>query len=208
MLRKILIAVAALVVVLVIVIATRPSTYRVERSTRIAAPPEVVFGLVNDFHAWRGWSPWERLDPDMKRDIGGGSAGSGVGATYAWTGNAKVGEGKMTITESRPAQKVGIRLEFIKPMAAVSRADFGFRPEGGGTQVSWVMTGTNDFTGKAFSLFADMDAMIGKDFDQGLAAMRTEAETEAKRRSGASAAAPAAPGGAGAAPVEPATPAR
>ena len=208
MLRKILLAVAALVVLLVIVIATRPSTYRVERSTRIAAPPEVVFGLVNDFHAWRGWSPWERLDPDMKRDIGGGSAGSGVGATYAWTGNAKVGEGKMTITESRPAQKVGIRLEFLKPMAAVSQADFGFRPEGGATQVSWVMTGTNDFTGKAFALFADMDAMIGKDFDQGLAAMRTEAEAEAKRRAGASAAAPAAPSGAGAAPVEPATPAR
>ncbi len=209
MLRKILIGIAAVVVVLVIIIATRPSTYRVERSTRIAAPPEVVFGLVNDFHAWDGWSPWAKLDPSMKVTYGGPP--SGVGATYAWAGNSKVGEGKMLITESRPAQKVGIRLEFIKPMAGVSQTEFSFRPEGGGTQVSWAMTGTNDFMGKAFSLVADMDAMIGKDFDKGLAAMRTEAEAEAKRRAAASAAAPAAtsmPAGTGTAPAEQAAPAR
>jgi hypothetical protein len=201
MLRKILIAVVAVLLVLVIVIATRPATYRVERSTRIAAPPEVVFGLVNDFHAWDGWSPWAKLDPTMKVTYAGPS--SGVGAAYAWAGDSKVGEGKMLITESQPAQKVGIRLEFIKPMAGVSHTEFGFRPEGGGTQVSWVMTGTNDFMGKAFSLVADMDAMIGKDFDKGLAAMRTEAEAEAKRRAGASAAAPA-PAATGTAPAEPA----
>ncbi|MGZ6162200.1 MAG: SRPBCC family protein [Myxococcaceae bacterium] len=189
MLRKILIGVVAVVLVLVIIIATRPATYRVERSTRIAAPPDMVFGLVNDFHAWDGWSPWAKLDPSMKTTYGGPA--SGVGATYAWVGDSKVGEGKMTITESRPS-KVGIRLEFIKPMAGTSQTDFGFQSEGGGTQVNWVMTGTNDFLGKAFSLVADMDAMIGKDFDKGLAAMRTEAEAEAKRRSAAaSAVAPA-----------------
>ncbi|MGZ6028557.1 MAG: SRPBCC family protein [Myxococcaceae bacterium] len=190
MLRKILIGVVAVLLVLVIIIATRPSTYRIERSTRIAAPPDVVFGLVNDFHAWDGWSPWAKLDPTMKTTYGGPA--SGVGATYAWVGDSKVGEGKMTITESRPSQKVGIRLEFIKPMPGITQTDFGFQPEGGGTQVNWVMTGTNDFLGKAFSLVADMDAMIGKDFDKGLAAMRTEAEADAKRRAAAaSAVAPA-----------------
>lgn len=206
MLRKVLIAVAALLLVLVAVILTRPATYRVERSTRIAAPPEVVYGLVNDFHAWERWSPWAKLDPAMKTTYGGPP--SGVGATYAWTGDAKVGEGNMRITESRPAQKVGIRLEFIKPMAGVSQTDFSFRPEGGGTQVSWVMSGTNDFMGKAFSLVADMDSMIGKDFEKGLGAMRTEAEAEAKRRAEtARASAEPTPAGA-AAPAETAPPAK
>jgi len=199
MLRRILIGIAAVLVVLLIVIATRPATYRVERSTRIAAPPDVVFGLVNDFHAWEGWSPWAKLDPAMKTTYGGPA--SGVGATYDWSGNSKVGEGKMAITESQPAKKVGIRLEFIKPMPGITQTDFDLRPEGGGTQVSWVMTGTNDFLGKAFSLVADMDSMIGKDFDKGLAAMRTQAEAEAKRRASASAVVPAAatvPAGTGA----------
>ena len=203
MLRKVLIALAAVIVVLLVVIATRPSTYRVERSTRIAAPPDVVFGLVNDFHAWDRWSPWAKLDPEMKVTYGGPP--SGLGATYAWTGRAKVGEGNMRITESRSAQKVGIRLEFLKPMQGVCQTDFGFRPESGGTQVSWVMSGTNDFLGKAFSLFADMDAMIGKDFDKGLAAMRTEAEAEAKRRADAASTASSTSTPTGApSPVEPA----
>ena len=149
-------------------------------STRIAAPPDVVFGLVNDFHAWDKWSPWAKLDPNMKTTYGGPP--SGLGATYAWTGDSKVGEGNMRITESKPPEKVGIRLEFLKPMAGLCQTDFTFKPEAGGTAVSWVMSGTNDFVGKAFSLFMDMDAMIGKDFEKGLGAMRTEAEAEAKRR--------------------------
>jgi len=180
MLRKILIVVAALLVVLGVVIATRPSAYRVERSTRIAAPPDVVFGLVNDFHAWDRWSPWAKLDPAMKTTYGGPP--SGLGATYAWVGDSKVGEGNMRITESKPSQKVGIRLEFLKPMAGLCQTDFTFKPEAGGTSVNWAMSGTNDFVGKAFSLFMDMDSMIGKDFEKGLGAMRAEAEAEAKRR--------------------------
>jgi len=207
MLRKVLIGLAALVVVLGVFIATRPSTFRIERTTRIAAPPDVVFALVNDFHAWPRWSPWEHLDPSMKRTVGGPP--SGAGATYAWTGNDKVGEGNMRITESVPAQKVGIRLEFIKPWASVAQTDFGFRPEAGGTQVTWAMTGKNDFIGKAFSLFADMDAMVGKDFENGLVAMRREAEVDAKKRSEAStAAAPAAAAPGTAAPAEPAATAK
>lgn len=206
MLRKLLIGVAALIVVLVVLIATRPSTYRVERSTRIAAPPEVVFGLVNDFHAWERWSPWAKLDPAMKLTIGGPPAG--VGATYAWAGDSKVGEGNMRITESRPGQRVGIRLEFLKPVAGVTQTDFGFKAEGAGTQVSWAMTGTNDFMGKAIDLLVGMDTMIGKDFEKGLGAMRSEAEAEAKRRAD-QATASAAPAPAGAAvPAEPAAPAK
>jgi hypothetical protein len=193
MLRKILIALAAVIVVLLVVIATRPGTFRVERSTRIAAPPDVVFGLVNDFHAWDRWSPWAKLDPSMKLEIGGTSTGAGTGATYHWVGNDKVGEGKMLITDSRPGQKVAIRLEFLRPMAQVNQIDFTFRPETAGTQVNWAMTGENNFMGKAFSLFADMDAMIGKDFEKGLAGMRTAAETEVKRRAEATAAATSTP---------------
>ena len=206
MLRRVLISFGVLVVILAVIIATRPSTYRVERSTRIAAPPDVVFGLVNDFHAWDRWSPWAKLDPAMKTTYGGPPVGQG--ATYAWTGNDKVGEGNMRITESRPAQKVGIRLEFLKPMHGVAQNDFTFKPEGGGTQVNWAMSGTNDFVGKAFALFADMDAMIGKDFEKGLASMRTEAEAEAKRRAAAatmtSATPPPVPGPASPEPAAPA----
>src|SRR5215470_3188905 len=124
MLRKVLIVLGVVVVVLLVVIATRPGTYRVERSTRIAAPPDVVFGLVNDFHAWDRWSPWAKLDPSMKLEIGGTSSGAGTGATYHWIGNDKVGEGKMLITDSRPGQKVDIRLEFLKPMAQVAQTEF------------------------------------------------------------------------------------
>jgi uncharacterized protein YndB with AHSA1/START domain len=182
MLRKVLVGLAALIVVLLVVIATRPGTYRVERSTRIAAPPDVVFGLVNDFHAWDRWSPWAKLDPSMKLEIGGTSSGAGTGATYHWVGNDKVGEGKMLITDSRPGQKVDIRLEFLKPMSQIAQTEFTFRPEASGTQVNWAMSGDNNFMGKAFSLFADMDAMIGKDFEKGLAGMRSAAEAEAKRR--------------------------
>src|SRR5215470_10466897 len=138
MVRKVLIALAALVVVLLVVIATRPSTFRVERTTRIAAPPDVVFALVNDFHAWDRWSPWAKIDPGMKSEIGGTPTGTGTGATYHWSGNDKVGEGKMSITESRSPQSVAIRLEFIKPMASVNQTNFTFKPDGSGTRVDWV----------------------------------------------------------------------
>jgi carbon monoxide dehydrogenase subunit G len=194
MLRKVLIGFAALVVILCGIIFTRASTFRVERTTRIAAPPDLVFGLVNDFHAWDRWSPWAHLDPSMKVTYGG--APSGTGATYAWTGNDKVGEGNMRITESRTPQTVGIRLEFIKPMASVNKTEFTFKPDGSGTKVDWVMTGPLDFMGKGMDLFVGMDRMIGPDFEKGLAAMRHEAEADAKKRAEAataSATPPAAP---------------
>jgi uncharacterized protein YndB with AHSA1/START domain len=191
MLQKILIALAAVILVLFGVIATRPDTYRVERSTRVAAPPDVVFGLVNDLHQWDAWSPWAKLDPNMKKTLGGPPAG--VGATYAWAGDKKVGEGNMRITESVPPEKVGIRLEFTQPWQAVSQSEFTFKPDGAGTRVNWAMSGTNNFMSKAFGLFADMDAMIGKDFDQGLLNMKKVAEETAKANAAAAAAASSAP---------------
>ena len=206
MLRKILIALAAVIVVLLVVIATRPGTFRVERSTRIAAPPDVVFGLVNDFHAWDRWSPWAHLDPSMKVTYGGPP--SGTGATYAWTGNDKVGEGNLRIVESKPAQAVVLRLEFIKPMASTNRTEFTFKPDGTGTKVDWVMTGPLDFMGKGMDLFVGMDRMIGPDFEKGLASMRREAEADAKKRAEAASASAVPPSAAPAAPAPGAAPAK
>jgi hypothetical protein len=185
----VLIALAGLILILVGLIATRSSTFRVERSTRIAAPPDVVFGLVNDFHAWDRWSPWAKLDPNMKLEIGGTPTGAGTGATYHWTGNDKVGEGKMLITKSRTPQNVAVRLEFIKPMASVNRTDFTFKPDGSGTRLDWVMTGPLDFMGRGMDLFVGMDKMIGPDFEKGLTGIRHEAEADAKKRAEATASA-------------------
>ena len=207
MLRKVLLSLAALVVILLGIIYTRASTFRVERATRIDAPPDVVFALVNDFHAWERWSPWAHIDPSMKVSYGGPP--SGTGATYAWTGNDKVGEGNMRITESKPQQALVMRLEFIKPMASANRTEFTFKPDGAGTKVDWVMTGPLDFMGKGMDLFVGMDRMIGPDFEKGLASMRREAEADAKKRAEAATASavPAAPAAAVPAPAAAPTPA-
>ena len=185
MLRKILIGVAAVVVVFVVVVATRPAAFHIERSTNMAAPPEIVLAQVNDFHAWSAWSPWEKLDPQLKRSYEGAPAG--VGAIYGWTGNDKVGEGRMTIETSTPSL-VGIKLEFIKPFAATNTATFTFVPAPDGTKVTWAMDGNNGFMAKAASMFMDMDKMVGDDFARGLAAMKTVAEAAAKANPGANAA--------------------
>jgi hypothetical protein len=179
MLKKVLIGLAVAILALVGVIAAQPSTYRIERSATIAAPADVVFAQVNDFHKWGAWSPWDKLDPNQKVTFDG--AGSGVGAKYAWSGNDQVGEGRMTIEESKAGELVRIKLEFIRPWESTSPTSFSFKTVEGGTQVTWAMEGTNNFVGKAFSLVMDMDAMLGKDFDKGLAAMKTAAEAEAKR---------------------------
>ena len=149
MLKKIAIGVALVLVVLAGYVATRPADFRIVRSRTVAAPPDVVHAYVNDFHKWTEWSPWEKLDPAMKREYSGAPAGSG--AAYRWTGNSDVGEGQMTITDSRPPQSVTIRLEFLKPFAATSTTQFDFAPSGAGTNVTWAMNGHNNFIAKAFS---------------------------------------------------------
>ena len=168
-----LIIVAAVLCILALA-ASKPDTYTVERSTTIAAQPEQVFGYVNDFHQWPQWSPWEKLDPNMNRTFGGPA--SGQGSTYSWVGNNDVGEGKMTITESNPGSKVGIQLDFIKPFAATSQTTFDFLPSGAGTQVVWRMTGNNNYMSKVMTVFMNMDTMIGRDFESGLANLKTVAE--------------------------------
>jgi uncharacterized protein YndB with AHSA1/START domain len=147
------------------------------RSTTIAAPPSIVFEQVNDFHKWEAWNPWDKVDPAMKKTYEGSPAG--VGAVYAWVGNKDVGEGKMTIAESRPGQLVRISMEFFKPMAGTSTTEFTFVPQGDGTLVTWSMSGENSFVGKAMCLFMNMDKMIGGQFEKGLADMKVAAESAA-----------------------------
>jgi len=174
MLKKVLLVVAALVLVLVAVVATRPGEFRVERSVVVAAPPERVYAQIADFHAWPGWSPWAKLDPAMKADYSG--ADGQVGAAYHWVGNDKVGEGRMTITELSPPRRLTIRLEFLKPFEATNQTVFDLTPEQGGTRVAWIMSGQNGAVGKLFALFMDMDKTVGGDFERGLAALKAQAE--------------------------------
>ncbi len=176
MLKKVLQVVGAVIVALVCVIATQPGAYQVTRTASIAAPPEAVFNLINDFHQWEGWSPWAKLDPNMKTTYSGPS--SGIGAKYAWLGDDKVGEGRMTILSSEPASAVKINLEFIKPFESDSITTFTLSPDGAGTRVEWKMEGQSNFLTKAFTLFSSMDSAVGPDFERGLSQMKQLAETK------------------------------
>lgn len=176
----ILIALAAIVLIFVAIVAMRPSEFRIERSAAIPGPASEVFAQVNDFHNWGAWSPWEKLDPAMKKTHEGAPAG--IGSIYSWVGNKQVGEGRMTITESRPNEFIRIKLEFMRPFTATNTADFAFAPKNGHTGVTWSMAGKNNFMLKAFGLFMNMDKMIGSDFEKGLASMK--AVVEAKRGGG------------------------
>lgn len=175
MFKKVLIVVALLVVAFVIVVLTRPSDFSVSRSTTIGAPPEVVFAQINDFHKWEAWSPWAKLDPNATNTFEGPAAG--VGSKFSWAGDRKVGVGNMTITESRPADLVRLRLEFIKPFPGTSTTEFTMQPTENQTVVTWTMTGKNNFVAKAFSLFMDCDKMVGPDFEKGLANLKALAES-------------------------------
>ena len=182
MLIKILIALAVIVVVFVVIVALQPSEFSVVRSVTISAPAPALFAQVNDFHKWEAWNPWGKLDPTMKQAYEGAPAGTG--AIYTWSGNNEVGEGRMTITESRPSDLIRIKLEFFKPFAATNTAEFTFKPEGNQTAVTWSMTGNNNFLAKAVHLFMNMDKMVGGQFEKGLAQMRSVVEAAANRRGG------------------------
>ncbi len=177
MLRKILLALAAIVAVFLGFAATRPSTYHVERSISVAAAPDVVLGVVGDFHRFGEWSPWDKLDPNMKKTYEG-EAGK-VGASYAWAGTEKVGEGKMTITDVQ-ADHIAMRLDFIKPWQSTSVTGFTAVPDGANTTVTWSMDGTNNFMMKVMGIFMNMDKAIGKDFEEGLAGLKPVVEAAAK----------------------------
>ena len=171
---KIAIAVAVVVVGLVVVVALQPKDYRVSRSATIAAPAPVAFALVNDFHNWAAWSPWATVDPAMKQSFEGAPAGAG--AAYTWSGTREVGEGRMTIVESRPPERVRVKLDFDKPLKGTSMAEFTFRSEGDRTVVTWSMTGEKSFVAKAIHLVLGVERIIGRQFEKGLAAMKTAAE--------------------------------
>ena len=178
MLVKILLAIAVIVVVLTVIVALQPAEFRVVRSATISAPSPAVFGQVNDFHKWEAWNPWAKIDPAMKQGYEGALAG--VGAIYTWAGNNEVGEGRMTITESRPSELIRIKLEFFKPIAGNSIAEFTFKPEGNQTAVTWSMAGENNFMAKAIHLIMNMDKMVGGQFEKGLAQMKSVAEAAGK----------------------------
>jgi hypothetical protein len=179
MLEIILIVLAVVAVVFLIVVAMQPAQYRVARSATIAAPAQAVFAQVNDFHKWEAWNPWGKIDPAMKHSYEGAPAGTG--AIYTWVGNKDVGEGRMTIIESRPSDLIRIKMEFFKPFAGNSIAEFTFKPESNQTVVTWGMTGEKNFMAKAIHLFMNMDKMIGGQFEKGLAQIKSLVEGPAKR---------------------------
>lgn len=165
---------AVVVVALAAFVVTRPADFRIERSVRIKATPEAIYPLIADFHNWRSWSPFEEMDPAMKRDYSG--AASGLGAVYTWDGNNKAGSGRMEITQARSPRLATIKLDFLKPFEAHNTAEFTMEPVGAETQVTWAMYGPNTLMGKAMSLFFNADRMIGGMFDSGLAKLKTVAE--------------------------------
>ena len=166
--------IGAILLLAVVVIAMQPSEYRVVRTAQIAAPPEAVFAQVNDLHKWDAWSPWARLDPQVKNTFEGPT--EGTGAIFKWSGNDKVGEGRLTILESRPHELIRMRLEFIRPFADTSETEFAFEPQGDKTTVAWSMAGKKDFMGKAVCMFMDMEKLLGGPFDEGLANLKAVVE--------------------------------
>lgn len=171
-----LIVIAVLLAALLVYAATRPDSFRVERSIGIQAPPEKVFALINDLRAWSRWSPWEGKDPGMQRSFSGPD--SGQGAAYAWEGNKNVGTGRMEIVETSPPSRIVIKLDFMKPFEAHNTVEFSVHPQGSATQVTWAMFGPMPYVSKLMTTFFSMDKMCGRDFEAGLAQLKTAAEQD------------------------------
>ena len=170
-------AVLAIAIVIILILAsTKPATFSVRRSAVVQAPAEAIFPLINNFHQWARWSPWEKRDPAMKRDYSG--AESGKGAVYAWDGNKNAGSGRMEILDASSSSKITIKLDFFKPFEGHNTAEFTFVPEreAAATNVIWVMQGPSSFMSKVMQVFMDLDKMIGRDFEAGLANLKTLTE--------------------------------
>ncbi|MGO4573421.1 SRPBCC family protein [Microvirga sp. 2TAF3] len=174
MIETITIAIVVLLAALLAFAATRSDTFRIQRAASIKAPPEKIFAFINDFQHWGIWSPWEKMDPAMKRMHSG--AASGKGSVYTWAGNSKVGAGRMEITDTSPSSKVTIKLDFFKPFEGHNMAEFTLEPAGDSTNVTWVMHGPRPYFVKLMSIFVNMDKMIGKDFETGLSNLKSAAE--------------------------------
>jgi hypothetical protein len=170
---KVILIVLVLAIVGVLAFAaTKPDTFRVQRSTSIKAPPGKISAVLSDFREWKAWSPWEKMDPAMKRTYGG--APSGKGATYAWQGN-EVGHGRMEITEAA-ANRVAMDLDFVKPFEAHNKVEFTLEPKGGATELTWAMVGPVPYPAKIMHVFVNMDRMVGSQFEAGLADLKTLTE--------------------------------
>ena len=174
MIKAIVIIVAVLLAGILIFAATRPDTFRVQRSTSIKAPPERIFPLINDLQRWGAWSPYEKRDPAMKRTFGATTAGKG--AVYEWDGDKNVGQGRMEISDTSPPSKVTIRLDFLRPFEAHNMVEFTLAAKGDYTDVTWAMQGPVPYPAKVIHVFFDMDSMVGKDFETGLANLKSISE--------------------------------
>jgi uncharacterized protein YndB with AHSA1/START domain len=161
---------AVAIAVVLILAAMKPDTFSIRRGATIKAPPEKIFSLINDFHQWGSWSPWENKDPAMKRSFSGSAAGKG--AVYAWDGNKNVGSGRMEVLEASSPSKIVIKLDFFTPFEAHNTAEFTMRPQGDTTSVDWVMHGPARFISKLMQVFMSFDKMIGKDFEAGLSNLK------------------------------------
>ena len=168
------IVLAVAIAIVLVLAATKPNTFRIERSGVINAPADKPFALINDFHQWRSWSPWENKDPNLKRIYSG--AANGKGAVYAWEGNKDVGSGRMEILDAASPSKVLIKLDFFAPFEAHNTAEFTMLPQGNATNVHWVMHGPAPFMSRVMQVFINFDKMVGKDFETGLANLKTLAE--------------------------------
>jgi uncharacterized protein YndB with AHSA1/START domain len=175
MFKTLLIVIAVLIAAVLMFAATRPDSFRTERSLDIAASPEKVFPLIDDLRRWRDWSPYEKKDHAMQRTLSGPPAG--VGAVYEWKGNKDVGQGRMEIVESTPPGLIRIQLDFISPFEAHNVAEFTLAPTGNGTRVTWALSGPSPYLTKLIGVFINMDKMIGQDFESGLASLKTLAES-------------------------------
>ena len=201
MLKKLLGGLAVIVALFLAYVATRPAHYHVERSVAVSAPAEIVYAQLEDLRKWAAWSPWEKIDPNMKKTYEGPERG--VGASYSWQGNKDVGSGKMTIASAEPPKRISYKLEFFEPMAGEAAATMSVAKAGESQQnVTWGMDGESNFVGKLFGVFMDMDKMIGGQFESGLEKLKSIAEDEAKKQRAADQAATAA-APAPAAPAQP-----
>ena len=174
MFRTIAIVVVVPVVAVLVLASTRPDTFQVQRSINIQAAPEKIFPLINDLQRFNTWSPYEQKDPQMKRVFSG--AASGKGAVYEWDGNSQVGKGRLEITDSSPPSKVTIQLDMLEPMEGHNVVEFTLEPRGNSTSVTWAMQGPMPYISKVICLFINMDRMVGKDFEAGLADLKAVAE--------------------------------
>jgi uncharacterized protein YndB with AHSA1/START domain len=174
MLKKIAIAVAVVIASILAFAATRPDTFHVERSAVIKAPPAKIFAVLEDFKQWQAWSPWEKKDPAMKRTFG--KTTSGKGAYYGWEGNKEVGKGSMEVAESTPPSRLVLNLTFLEPFEAHNTATYVLAPQGDSTKVTWSIDGPMPYVSKVIGIFCDMDALIGKDFETGLANLKAVTE--------------------------------